>query len=112
MDIRFSKKGATLIVNVEGELDHHYSEYARQKMDGEIMKAATRNVIFDFSRLGFMDSSGIGVIVGRYKNITKLNGKAVLVSHNLHINRILKMSGIPRLIPVYENLDDAIKALQ
>lgn len=112
MDIRFSNKGTTLIVNVEGELDHHYSEYARQKIDGEIMKATTRNVVFDFSRLGFMDSSGIGVIAGRYKNISQLNGRAVIVCRNVQIKRILEMSGILRLIPAYGTLDDAVKALQ
>ena len=112
MDIRFSNKGTTLIVSVAGELDHHYSEYARQKIDGEIMKATTRNVVFDFSKLGFMDSSGIGVIAGRYKNISKLNGKAAIVCSNMQINRILEMSGILRLIPAYGNLDEAVKTLQ
>lgn len=112
MDIRFSNKGTTLIVSVSGELDHHYSEYARQKIDGEIMKATTRNVVFDFSRLGFMDSSGIGVIAGRYKNISKLNGKAVIVCSNTQINRILEMSGILRLMPAYGTLDEAVKTLQ
>ena len=110
LDIKFSNKGTTLVVNLAGELDHHYSEYARQKIDGEIMKASTRNVVFDFSRLGFMDSSGIGVIAGRYKNISKLNGKAAIVCRNPQINRILEMSGIFRLIPSYERLEDAVKA--
>lgn len=112
MDIRFSNKGTTLIVGMAGELDHHYSEYARNKIDGEIMKTTTKNVIFDFSKLGFMDSSGIGVIAGRYRNINKLDGKAVIVCRNPQISRMLEMSGILRLIPAYETLDAAVKALQ
>ena len=112
MDIRFSNKGTTLIVTVAGELDHHYSEYARQKIDGEIMKATTKNVVFDFTGLGFMDSSGIGVIAGRYKNISKLNGKAAIACSNQQINRILEMSGILGLIPSYRTLDEAVKTLQ
>jgi stage II sporulation protein AA (anti-sigma F factor antagonist) len=112
LDIRFSNKGNTLIVNMSGELDHHYAEYIRQKIDGEILKSTTRNVIFDFSKLGFMDSSGIGVIAGRYRNIQKLNGKAAIVCKNLQINRVLEMSGILQLIPSYESLNDAVSALQ
>jgi stage II sporulation protein AA (anti-sigma F factor antagonist) len=112
LDVRFSNKGTTLIVNVAGELDHHYAEYVRQKIDGEIMKSTTRNVVFDFTKLGFMDSSGIGVIAGRYKIIQKLNGKAAIVCKNLQINRILEMSGILHLIPAYESLNDAVSALQ
>ena len=112
MDIKFSNKGNTLIVNVEGELDHHYAEYIQQKIDGQIMKSTTKNLVFDFSKLGFMDSSGIGVIAGRYKNIRKLNGKAAIVCKNLQISRILEMSGILKLIPVYECVNDAVSALQ
>lgn len=110
LDIRFSNKGTTLVVGVAGELDHHYSEYARSKIDGEIMKSTTKNVIFDFSKLGFMDSSGIGVIAGRYRNISKLNGKVAIVCRNVQINRILEMSGILRLIPAYESLDEALRS--
>ena len=112
MDIRFSNKGATLIVTVAGELDHHYSEYAREKIDGQIMKSTTKNVIFDFTRLGFMDSSGIGVIAGRYRNISRLGGKAAIVCKNMQINRILEMSGILKIIRAYENLGEAVGVMQ
>jgi anti-anti-sigma factor len=112
LDIRFTSKGTTLITDMSGELDHHYSEYAGRKIDSEIMKSTTRNVIFDLTKLGFMDSSGIGVIAGRYRNISKLGGKSAIVCHNTQINRILEMSGIFRLIPSYESLDAAVKALQ
>lgn len=72
MEIRFTNRGSTLIASFSGELDHHFAEYARNKIEGELLKATTRNVIFDLSGLSFMDSSGIGVLVGRYANIKKL----------------------------------------
>lgn len=112
MDITFSRKGTTLIVSVAGELDHHYAGYVRQKIDGELMKSSTRNVVFDFTRLGFMDSSGIGVIAGRYRNLHMLGGKAAVVCSSKQIVRILEMSGILKLIPAFENLTDAVSSVQ
>lgn len=111
MNIKFTNRGSTLIASFTGELDHHFAEYARNKIEGELLKATTRNVVFDLTGLGFMDSSGIGVIVGRYANIKKLGGRAVIICKNQKICRILEISGIIKLMPVFENLDHAMNAL-
>ncbi len=79
MDIKFSNRGSTLVALFTGELDHHFSEYARNKIERELLKATTHNVVFDLTGLSFMDSSGIGVIVGRFAHIKKLG--AVLLSY-------------------------------
>ncbi|HHW49418.1 MAG TPA: anti-sigma F factor antagonist [Clostridiaceae bacterium] len=112
MQIKFSNRGTTLIASIIGELDHHSAEYIRQKIDNEMIKSTNKNVIFDLSKLSFMDSSGIGVIMGRYKNIQRLNGKMAIVNTNAQIDRILEMASIKKIIPVYEKLDTAIGALQ
>ncbi|MCX7710495.1 MAG: anti-sigma F factor antagonist [Clostridia bacterium] len=109
MQIKFSNKGTTLIVGINGELDHHSAEYIRQKVDGEIIKSSTKNVIFDLSNVSFMDSSGIGVIIGRYKNIQKLNGKTALTGLNEHVKRIFDMAGLLKIIPAYGNVESALK---
>jgi stage II sporulation protein AA (anti-sigma F factor antagonist) len=111
LQVKFSNRGSTLIVGIIGELDHHSAEYVREKIDSEIMKSTTKNVIFDFSKVSFMDSSGIGVVMGRYKNIQKLNGKAVIVSVSDQIKRIFDMSGLFRIMPVYDNIDNAISGM-
>lgn len=108
LDIRFSNRGTTLIVSLSGELDHHYAEHARVKIDNELMKSTTRNVVFDLNKLGFMDSSGIGVLAGRYKNIQKLGGSMSIVCAGAQIRRILEMSGLLKIIPAYEALDEAV----
>ena len=108
MQVKFSNKGTTLIIGIIGELDHHSAEYIRSKIDAEMIKSTTRNIIFDFSKVGFMDSSGIGVIMGRYKNLQKLNGRAVIVNPNAQIKKIFEMAGIFRLMPFYENMDVAL----
>lgn len=86
--------GNLLIVQVAGELDHHFADEIRMRIDAEIMKPPIRNILFDFNRLSFMDSSGIGMIMGRYKKIKALGGKAWIICNNPNATRILEMSGV------------------
>ncbi len=111
MQVKFLNKGNVLVASIIGELDHHSAEYIRDKIDGELIKSTTKNIIFDFSKVSFMDSSGIGVIIGRYKNIQKLNGKAAIVKANDQISRIFLMSGVLKIVPLYDNIDVAMEAM-
>ena len=111
MHVRFSNKGPVLIAKLTGELDHHSADYLRIKIDSEIVKSTTKDLIMDFSEVGFMDSSGIGVILGRYKNMHSMNGRTAVVSVNKQILKLLEMSGIEKYVPVYGNMDEAIKDL-
>ena len=111
MQVKFTNKGSTLVISIIGEIDHHSAEYIRDKIDAQMMKSTTRNIVFDLSRVGFMDSSGIGVVVGRYKNISKLDGKAAIVTPNAQIRKILEISGIQRIIPIFGSVDEAISSM-
>jgi stage II sporulation protein AA (anti-sigma F factor antagonist) len=108
LKVKFLNKGNTLIASIIGEMDHHTADYIRDKIDGEMIKSSTKNIVFDFSKVGFMDSSGIGVVMGRYKNISKLNGKTSIIKANDQIRRIFEMSGVVKLVPIYDNIDEAI----
>lgn len=108
LKVKFINKGNTLIASIIGEMDHHTADYIREKIDGEMIKSSTKNIVFDFSKVGFMDSSGIGVVMGRYKNISKLNGKTSIIKANEQIRRIFEMSGVVKLVPIYDNIDEAI----
>ena len=112
MQLKFSNRGTTLIAGISGEMDHHSAEYFKQKIDGEMVKSTTKNIIFDFSKVSFMDSSGIGAILGRYKNLQNLKGKAAIVNANTQIIRIFEMSGLLKLIPIYDNIDNAVSSLE
>lgn len=112
LQIKFYNKGTTLVINIIGELDHHSAEYIRQKIDNEMIKSRNKNIILDFTKLSFMDSSGIGVIMGRYKNIHRLNGKMLIVNKSLQIDKLLEMSGLKKIVPIYNDTEAAIKALQ
>ncbi len=111
MDVKLLRKGTTLIIRIMEDMDHHSAQYLRQKLDNEIIRATVKNIIFDFSNVNFMDSSGIGVVVGRYKNVQKLNGRAAIVNANPKIMQIFEMSGVLKLIPAYSDLDKAISSL-
>ncbi len=108
MKLKFSYKGTTLIASIIGELDHHSAEHIRQKMDSEMIKSTTKNIVIDFSKVTFMDSSGIGIVMGRYKNIRNLNGKLVLVNVSDQVKRIFDMSGLQKIIPVYDSIENAV----
>lgn len=109
MNINFFTKGTTLIVEIKGELDHHNEEYIRRKIDSELTRPSIKNLIFDFTGVSFMDSSGIGIIMGRYKNVSQFNGLVSLVNVNSRLLQIFEMSGVLKFVPAYDNIDDALR---
>jgi stage II sporulation protein AA (anti-sigma F factor antagonist) len=111
LQVRFSQKGSILIAKLSGELDHHSADYLRMKIDCEITKSTTKSLLLDFSDVGFMDSSGLGVIMGRYKNMRSMNGKTAVVSVNSQIRKLLEMAGIGKIVPIYEEKDKAMQEL-
>ena len=91
-----------LTVFLPEELDHHNTEEIRENTDRLIEERQIKCVIFDFAETNFMDSSGIGVIMGRYKLIRLLGGEVWAVHPNERIKKILTMSGVTRIIQIYE----------
>lgn len=108
MKFELARSGNLLIVQVAGELDHHFADEIRMRIDAEIMKPPVRNILFDFNRLSFMDSSGIGMIMGRYKKIKALGGKAWIICNNPNATRILEMSGVFKFIEKCQDVHDAV----
>jgi stage II sporulation protein AA (anti-sigma F factor antagonist) len=106
MQITFNKYGSTLIVKMIGELDHHSAENVRYKIDNNISSAGVSNLLFDFSEISFMDSSGIGVIIGRYKNITEHGGNVGIVNMNKSIKKVFELAGILNLIKEYKTIEE------
>lgn len=91
-----------LTVFMPKEVDHHNAEEIRKQTDRLLEKHCIKYVIFDFAATHFMDSSGIGVIMGRYRTV-RLKGGEVWVTHaSDRIRRILTMSGVTKIIRIYE----------
>lgn len=92
------RKGIRLIVHLPAELDHHYTEEIRREVDLTVREEPISELEFDFSRTVFMDSAGIGMILGRYKLMKALDGR-ILASHmSGQIRRVLSLSGIQKMI--------------
>ena len=100
MNINFVKQDKQLIVEITEEIDHHVVEKIRRKVDDEITRYMPRKTIFDFSRVSFMDSAGIGMIIGRYKMMKLIGGSLEIVNISKTLRRILEMSGINKIIPM------------
>lgn len=91
-----------LTIFLPGELDHHNAEEIRKGADKLIEENHIKCVIFDFQETNFMDSSGIGVIMGRYKMVYLLVGEVWAVHANERMKKILTMSGVTKIIQMYE----------
>ena len=91
-----------LTIFLPGELDHHNAEEIRKGSDKLIEENPIKCVIFDFQETNFMDSSGIGVIMGRYKLVYLLGGEVWAVHANERMKKILTMSGVTKIIQMYE----------
>lgn len=100
-----------LVIRLTNELDHHNALTIREKSDRMIDKGNIKNIIFDFAGVNFMDSSGIGVIMGRYKRVIFTGGKVAVVGVRSPIDRILNLSGLYKIIEKFETVKDAVKAL-
>ncbi|MGL5069201.1 MAG: anti-sigma F factor antagonist [Sarcina sp.] len=111
MYIDFKSKGNLLVVQLSGELDHHSAQEVRVKVDDRLDRFDVKKLIFDFSEVSFMDSSGIGVIIGRYKKISIRDGIVAIASISGSIKRIFDLSGIFKVIRVYSSVDEAIKSI-
>lgn len=91
-----------LMVKMPEELDHYKATDIKEKADYYIINGEVQNIVFDFEDTRFMDSSGIGVIMGRYKKILCFGGKVFAIHTDGQIKRILKMAGLSKIIEIME----------
>jgi len=112
MDINFKPSGAAMVVRLGGEIDHHHAAKVRETIDKTMINSAAQHLILDFSEVTFMDSSGIGVVLGRYKKVKAAGGLVVIVSCSEQIRNILNMAGIFSIIDYMDNEAEALSFLR
>lgn len=103
MNSVFLEKDKTLLVEITEEIDHHTTEKMRKEIDNDITRFMPRKVIFDFDKVSFMDSAGIGMIIGRYKMTNMLGGVVEMKNVKQSIRKIFEMSGVVKIIPIIDN---------
>ena len=91
-----------LMIRLPEEVDHHQAGYISENADRHLMREDVRNVVFDFENTRFMDSSGIGIIMGRYRKISCFGGKVYAIHADRQIRRILTVSGLNRIVEILE----------
>ena len=94
------KSDNTFIYALSGEIDHHKSERIRNEVDEIILSERPNILKFDFSKVRFMDSSGIGLVLGRYRLISSMGGKIIVCGVENNIAKLLRMSGVDKIIEI------------
>lgn len=102
METEFKIIDDYLMVKMPEEVDHHKSGAISLRADALLMKDQVHNIVFDFQQTKFMDSSGVGIIVGRYKKISCLGGHVYAIHADKQIRRILYVSGLMKMMEVLE----------
>ena len=92
--------GGLMVVRINGEIDHHSAVEMRTGIDAELFERHPSKLILDLSGVDFMDSSGLGLILGRLANMRKVGGELVILNPNDGVMKILKLAGAERILKI------------
>ena len=108
LEVIFSIFDDVLTAELFGELDHHQATGVREAIDREINEYDTKNLILDFSKVRYMDSSGIGMVLGRYRKLDEKGGSVVISGCSAVVPNILNMAGIFSLMQYRNTKEEAV----
>lgn len=100
------------VVRLKGELDHHTADRVRLQMEQALEAEQTKHMILCLKGLSFMDSSGLGVILGRYKQVKSKGGRMVVCNVSPAIYRLFEMSGLFKILSIEDNEQLALSSLE
>jgi stage II sporulation protein AA (anti-sigma F factor antagonist) len=104
-------KRGVLIVRVEGELDMHVATEFREKVDNALETSGVKHVLFNLQKVNFIDSSGLGVLLGRYKKISALHGIMFATHIQPQVLQIFELSGLLKIMKLYHSETEALECL-
>ena len=107
MESEYKKEEKTLIFKLNEDIDEYCVQKIRRKLDNEIERYMPKEIIFDFCNVSFMDSAGIGMLIGRYKVIKMLGGTLEIKNCNKQVYKVFELSGILKIIPIIEDEENA-----
>lgn len=109
MEIKTIPKYKLVLVKIEGEIDDHVSKKIRNAIDGKILSSGAVNVAFDLSDVRFMDSSGIGIIMGRYKKVSSMGGQVIVFGMRASVKRLLQIASLGSIVVMADTLEEGIE---
>ena len=104
-----SERGSVTVVHVEGEIDVYTAPLLREVLDKQVAAGRTHLVV-DLEKVTFMDSTGLGVLVGRLKLVRGQNGTLRIVSAQERILKVFKITGLDKVFHIYPTVDEALEA--
>ena len=104
----YEAKGQTLIIHLPRELDHHNCRNLKYETDLLMAENYISRIVFDFSETRFMDSSGIGILLNRYKQMKAGGGSTAFYGAGPQVMRVLKIAGILALLNQYDSKEAAL----
>ncbi|WP_082233936.1 anti-sigma F factor antagonist [Halobacillus massiliensis] len=111
LSVEFITKESILLVRLEGELDHHEATNLREEWQAQLAQNEVDHVIVNLEKLNFMDSSGLGVMLGRYKEIQAADGEMMICSVSPDVKRLFDLSGMFKIVRLVDNEDFALQML-
>ncbi|MBD1378692.1 anti-sigma F factor antagonist [Metabacillus arenae] len=109
--VELNVKKSVLCIRLSGELDHHAAEELREKVTKTLEENRIQHIVLNLEQLSFMDSSGLGVILGRYKQIKQMGGEMVVCSISPAVKRLFDMSGLFKIIRLEKTEKKALETL-
>ncbi len=85
---------------IKGDIDHHSARNIRMQIDEDLYRIRPKKLVLDLSCVDFMDSSGLGLILGRFSKASEIGAECILCNPNEHVTKILDVAGIGRLIRI------------
>lgn len=104
--------GSILVAVLQGELDHHESTHVREAIDKELDSMPVPILLFDLDKLTFMDSSGLGVLLGRYKRVQAKRGQMAIANVPPSVSRLFEMSGLHKIMRLYSSQSEALRLMK
>ncbi len=112
LELTTKREAEFLIATLKGELDHHSAEAVRGKLDLDLDIHPNSSLILDLGGLTFMDSSGLGVILGRYRKIKSLGGEMSIVNIPRSIEKVIQISGLHKIMHFYRSSSEALREMK
>ena len=97
INVEIKTNSSTITAYLKGEIDHHTASKIRSLLDVKIQTAQPKLLILDFTNISFMDSSGIGLVMGRYKLMQYIGGELKIVNPSPQIRKVMSLAGFDRL---------------
>lgn len=107
LSVKFFMRKNTMYIRMNGEMDQESVGNLKDKLIQIIKEKNVKNIVLNLKELTFLDSTGIGIIIGRYNQLKMKGGKVLLCSINKNIERIILLSGLPRICIIKENEEAA-----